>query len=374
MASEPTGGLRGFFRTAPGKVAFLLLVIGATFGTFTYVSTVLAIPILMVMGIGFPVYLGLRRPRFLALSALVVLIAVAPLSTLVFSDELLIPPAAVSSPGAGPYETGGSVLQNATISPFSGASGTNFTWNVTVYPRFLQASLNGTNWSNDSLKLFVSTCPGATSPNASYCGGGFTLITLSQRFSSHAGPANGTVFTFHRPIASNGIWSWQIELVIQNTSNASTPYLISLSGDPAYNGIEGPIVGGFATAYGALIGTVYEIELIYLGLPFYFILLLYVWFKQREARRKQMIRRAAQSMAAASPAPGGGPSTPAASGPGGGPPAPPAATPATSELACPSCGAVIYANETKCWKCGAGLGSPAGGTPLPTGGPPPPVA
>ena len=368
MASEPTGGLRGFFRTAPGKVAFLLIVIGATFGTFTYVSTVLAIPLLMVMGIGFPLYLGLRRPRFLALSALVVLVVVAPLSTLVFSDELLIPPAAVSSPGAGPYEIGGSVLQNATISPFSGGSGTNFTWNVAVYPRFLQSSLNGTNWSNDSLKLFVSTCPGATSSNTSYCGGAFTLITLSQRFASRAGPSNGTVFTFHQPIGGKGIWSWQIQLVIQNVSNASNPSLISLSGDPTFNGVEGPIVGGFATAYGALIGTVYEIELIYLGLPFYFVLLLYVWFKQRETRRKQMIRRAAQAMAAAG-APGQS-STPGA--PSGGPPGPSAAAPASSELACPSCGAVIYANETKCWKCGASLGAPTGGTPLPTSGPPPP--
>ncbi|MGI0068010.1 MAG: hypothetical protein ACREB9_06300, partial [Thermoplasmata archaeon] len=38
----------------------------------------------------------------------------------------------------------------------------------------------------------------------------------------------------------------------------------------------------------------------------------------------------------------------------------------TEELACPTCGAVVYAKETYCWKCGTPLGS-AGKIPPPKG-------
>jgi len=115
---------------------------------------------------------------------------------------------------------------------------------------------------------------------------------------SRSAPANGTTVTFRHEVTSTTIWSWQMELILQNASNPTTPVLISLSGDPVYNGLEGPIVGGFPTAYGALIGTIYEIELVYLGIPFYFVLVLYMWFKKREARRKDAIRRAAKAIVA----------------------------------------------------------------------------
>jgi len=367
MQSEPAGGLRGFLRSKLGRVAYILLAIGIVFATFAYVSTVLAIPVMLIVGLALPVYAGLKRGRFLALSALVVLVAVAPLATVVFSQELLTPPGAVSSPGTGPFETGGSVLQNATISPFSGGSGTNFTWTVLLFPKFLNGFLNGTNWLNDSMVLFVSNCPGATTPNVSYCGGGgYTLITLSHPFASATTPPNGTVVQFRQAISPNTIWSWQIQLVIQNLSNASNPTRIGLNGDPTYNGIEGPIVGGFSTAYAALIVTIFELDLVYLGIPFYFVLLLYLWFKSREARHKQLLRQAAQSsLAAARPA--GAPSSPK---PSVGAPAPAGSAPApgapSSELACPNCAAVVYPNEAKCWKCGAVL--PGGGsTPLQSG-------
>ena len=188
-------------------------------------------------------------------------------------------------------------------------------------------------------------------------------MQLRHAFSSRHAPPNGTVVTFAQAIDSNGVWSWQMELVLQNVSNASNPYRIELSGDPGYDGLEGPIVGGFATAYGALIGTVYEIELIYLGVVFYFVLLLYAWFKSREAKRKQAIKRAAQSMLAAR-APG-----PAESAGGAAAPGRPEASPVPGEAKCPQCGAVVYPNEPKCWKCGASLPA-APASPLPSQGGP----
>jgi hypothetical protein len=369
MQANPPGGLRGFFVSKPGRIVFVLIAVALVFGTFAYVATILAIPVFILVGLVVPILLGLKRPRFLAVAGLVVLLVVAPLASIVFTQELLVAPAAASSPGLGPFEKGGSVLQNATISPFSGSSSTTYTWNVTLYPKYLGPSLNSTNWSNDSLKLFVSTCPGAVSLNASYCSSGYDLIVLKHSFTAATAPPNGTVVTFHEQIASDGIWSWQMELVIQNLTNATNPSLIALVGDATYNGLEGPIVGGFSTAYVALIGTIYEIDLIYLGLPFYFVLLLYMMFKSREARRKEAIRRAVRQMASsqAGPAAGtpSGPTGPSASGSAASTSSAPPAVPASSELTCPSCGAVVYAKEAKCWKCGATLGGGAA-SPLPS--------
>ncbi len=369
MEAKPVPGFRRFLQSKLGRVALLLLAIGTVFGTYAYVATLLAIPVFLIVGLAIPIYAGLKRPRYIALAALVVLLVVAPLSTIVFSQEVLVPPGGASSPGVGPYESGGSILQNATIAPFSGSSSTQFTWSVTLYPKYLNASLNDTNWSNDSIELFVSTCPGATALNLSYCGGGYTLLTKTIRFT--APPTNGQVVTLPSlQVPSTGIWSWQMEVEFQNTSSASNPYTVELSGDPTYDGLEGPVVGGFGVVYGALILTVYEVELIYLGIPFYFILLLYMWFKSREARRKEALRRAARALSESA----SGPANPAPPPPG---PAPVGAAdgPAASELTCPSCGAIVYANEAKCWKCGSELASASSSNndrPLSTGPAPKP--
>jgi hypothetical protein len=357
MATDATGGFRGFLRSRAGRVALILIALGAVFGTFSYIDPLLAIPVFLLVGLALPIWAGIKRPRYLALTGLIVLIVVAPLATIVYSQELLVPTPAVSSPGVGDDEIGGSVLQNATVSPFTAGAGTNFTWTVQVFPRYLASSLNTTNWTNDSLQLYISTCPGATTPNASYCGGGYPFLTRTHAFAGPHAPANGTVVTFDQALSTSTIWSWQMELLFQNRTNASNPFRIELSGEAGYNGIEGPIVGGFVTAYGALIGTIYEIELIYLGVVFYFVLLLYAWFKSREAKRKQLIKRAAQSMVASQ--------SPAAGATSGAGPSRTASTPGPGELKCPACGAVVYPSEAKCWKCGGPLGAPS--TPLPSG-------
>jgi len=372
MQQKPAGGLRSFLLSPLGGILLVLLAVGLVFVVYAYVATVLAIPLFLIVGLGFPIYVGRKRPRFLALLGVVVLVAVAPLACLVFSQDLLVAPGAAASPGISPYENGGSVLQNATITPFSGTTSTVFTWTVAVYPKYLNSALNGTNWSDAYLELFISTCPGATGPNDSLCNGGYTLFVLNHSSFGPTAPANGSLTTFHDQIGTNGIWSWQMELVLQNKTDHSNPSVIELSGDATYNGLEGPIVGGYWTAYGALIGAMYEIDVIYLGIPFYFILVLYMWFKRREARHKEAVKRAAQAMAAnaaaaAATGPAGAP-PPSGPTPPAGAPVPPGRPPGgASELACPNCAAVVYPNEGTCWKCGSSLPG-LGGTPLPSKG------
>ncbi len=362
MAAEPSRGFRGFFRSTAGRVVLLLIGIGAVFGTFAYVATLIAIPVMLIVGLALPIWLGLKRPRYLALSALVVLLVVAPLATVVFTQELLVPSPAASSSPVAPFGAGGSVLQNANVGPFIGTAGTTFTWNVTLEPKYLPARLNGTAWTGVTLYLYISTCPGAVNPNSTLCSAGYPLIPVAHAFS--APPVNGSVVTFTYRIGTNGIWDWQMVLQISNATNKTNPARILLVGDPTYNGIEGPIVGGFATVYGALILAIYLDELVYIGIPFYFILLLYVWYKNRQRRHREAVKRGAQALQArqaGTAGDGGAPALPS----GGAPPAgsaPPSATAAvaSSEATCPSCGAVVYPNEAKCWKCGAALPATSG--------------
>ncbi len=373
-SANPPSGFRGFLRTGLGRVVLILFAVGTVFATYAYVSVLLAIPLFLIVGLGLPIYLGIKRPRFLALVGLVVLLAVAPLATVVFSQIVLIPPTAASSSSQAPDGSGGAVLQHASVDPYTGTSSTNFTWNVTIYPQYLVGELNGTNWSHDSVELFVSTCPGATDKNSSYCQSGYELIVQNYTFTTP--PSPGTVVTFHNVVGSSGIWTWTMDLAVQNKSNASDYRHIYLAGDPTYNAIEGPVIGGFATVYGLLIGEIYFVELIYLGIPFFFILLLYAWFKGRERRRKEFARRLAggippTSGASTSPQL---PSGEAGSAPPGGTETGAGSAGGSNELACRSCGAVVYASETRCWKCGAGLGAGPGAQPLPGGPTPPPAS
>jgi len=362
MQADAPGGLRGFLRSRLGLIAIFLFCIAVVSVTFVF-NALLAIPAMLLFGFGVPVWLGTKRPRILAVGGLAVLLALAPLATILLAQESLVNPGAASSPGLAPLEEGGSVLQNATVSPFVRSLSTNFTWSVQVYPRYLGAPLNGSNWTNDSVQLYISTCPGATASfSPGYCPAGYSLIVVSHAFAGPTAPANGTTVTFHHEVTATTIWSWQMELLIQNRSNATSPYRIELTGDPTYDGLEGPIVGGFATAYGALIVTIYEADFLYLGVVFYFVLLLYWWYKQREARTKAAIKRTAQALAAAKD---GAPSTVEFPTPGAS--SRPGPAPGTNELACPNCGAVVYAGEAKCWKCGSALGGGAAGSaPLPS--------
>jgi hypothetical protein len=347
---------RRFLSSRIGRVVLIAVTILVVFGSYVYVEALLAIPVFLLFGLALPIWVGIKRPRFLALSGLVVVLIVAPLSTLVITQDVRTPvPLASSMTGLPGLTSNQATLQNAGVTPYTGTASTNFTWTVTVYPTEVPTG----NSTPLNLSLYISTCPGATSTSPpAWCSAGYPFVQLNQ-----AMPANftsPTTFTFHYKIGSNGIWDWQMGVYTKNKTTGAL-FFQTLVGDATYNGIEGPVVGDFSTTYFELLGTIYFDDALFLGGPFFFILLIYALFKNRERRRNEARQRTAGPVP-----PGGGtsetaeplppPSTrPAPTGPAAKPPAP--------EQTCPNCNAVVYANETRCWKCGAELAAGTG-TPL----------
>lgn len=271
-----------------------------------------------------------------------------------------------------PAGSASTVLENGSVTPFHGVASTDFVWTVTVDPAFLSSTNSSPLW----LDLFVSTCPGATSPNSSTCGSSYPFVLLTHYFCSDPSTvasceatgtplSRATLVTFVYPVSTVGVWEWQMGLAVENLSVHQPEYSL-LVGDPQYNGIEGPVVGSYGQIFEVVVlYPTYLDSLLYLGLPFYVVLLLYLFLKNRERRRKEARRRAAGPIPPTSAAGAGGPGTPI---PSGGPAPVTPAPPPPGEVACPNCGAVVYPSEAKCWKCGTELVSA-----LPSEGPSPPV-
>jgi len=268
-----------------------------------------------------------------------------------------------------PAGAGAVVLANATVGPFHGSVTTQFTWTTTVDPRALPAQSSEPLW----IALFLSTCPGATSNTSEVCSAGYAFIVLTHFFCADpstiatceatapnlTGP---TTVTFNYTIGANGIWAWQMGLAAEDLSSHSLTSTL-LVGDATYNGLEGPVVGSWSDVYSFVLPSIYLEDFLYLGLPYFALLLLYVYFKRRQQRRDEARHRVAGPIPPTSgsedgAAPSGGP-VPSS---GGSAPAPPG--PAVGEESCPNCGAVVYPSESKCWKCGVSLGN-APAPPLP---------
>lgn len=355
MPQEPKGRFRRFLPTAPGRILLILLAVAVVFATYVYVSAVVAIPAMLLFGLALPIWAGLKRPRFLALAGLVIVLTVAPISTLVITQEILTPVGLANSLTNVPLSNGHSLMQNASVHPYTGTTSTNFSWSVTIFPINVPRGNTSPVWLN----LYVSTCPGATGNSSPFCSQPYPFTLLNVTL-----PANATVpysETFHYRIGSNGIWDWQMGIFTRNTTTGK-PFFQILAGDPTYNGIEGPVIGGFATVYSELILTVYFQDFLFLAAPFYFVLLIYMLFKNRERRRMDARLRApgpvppdvVSEEASAAPAPS---KTPLRSSKDALPatPASPASSGTQPELNCPKCNAVVYAGEQSCWKCGASL-------------------
>jgi len=369
VQQQPTRGLRHFFGTRLGRVLLIAITIVVVWASYVYeyAGAILAIPVFLIFGLAIPIWAGLKRPRYLAIAGLVVVLIVAPMTTLILTEEVRTPIGAACSASsqACPGSTADALLQNASVSPYTGTTSTNFTWTVWIYPQYIPSG----NFTVANLSLYVSTCPGATSGSSppSWCSSGYpfhqiTFNLTSLNLSLHSSPIEEV---FHFAIGSNGIWDWQMG-VYTLANSTRHPWFATLVGDPTYNGLEGPVVGDFSTTYFSLLGTIYFDTFLFLAGPFYLVLLVYMVFKARERRRKDAAKRAAGPVppaggegAAEEPKPGGALSSP--SPPAAGPPPPPG----PPERTCPNCGAVVYENETKCWKCGASL-VPASSTPLPS--------
>ena len=357
MAQKSQGRFRRFLKTRLGQVFLIVLAALVVLATYSLVLAVVAIPAFLLFGLAVPIWSGQKRPGFLAVLGLVVVLVVAPTATILFTQEVRTPVSSADSLTGPGYSNGTAVLQNATVSPYLGSTGTNFTWTVTVFPRNVPAD----NSTPVELDLFISTCPGATGNNSPNCQQPypFTLLTNTSLPPNATAPYN---VTFHYQIGSNGIYDWQMGIYTKNRTTG-VPYFQLLQGDPTYNGIQGPIIGTFTTTYSELVATVYFQDLLFLGAPFYFVLLIYMLFKNRERRRKEAQQRAMGPVPPSAPAGGGpqGPSgapLPSSKGPPG---TPPAVSAPVQELNCPKCNAVVYAGEKSCWKCGAILAPSATG-------------
>lgn len=352
MEQQKAGGFRGFVQTAAGRATLVALSILTVFATFAYVGVLFAIPVFLIVGLALPIYTGLKAPKFLAISGIVVLLLVPPIATAVLTSELMTPGGAASSPSGLPEGHGGAVLQNADVSPFTGSSSTNFSWSVTIYPQYLSAANSSPLW----LDLYISTCPGATGNTSPNCSAGYSFDTLTYNFptgfwANHTGP---TTVGFNYTIGADGLWYWQMGLAMTNlTTNATT--WIFLVGDPEFNGIQGPVVGSYITIYSAVVGTVYLDAGIFLGLPFYFILLLYLVFKNRQQKRADSARRRPGPVPPSTSGTEDAAAAPLASAPAAATAATPTSVASGDERKCPNCQAVVYSNETTCWKCGAAL-------------------
>jgi len=361
VAQQPNRPFRRFLGTTLGRVLIILLAFAVTFATYAYVSVILAIPAILLFGLALPIWGGLKRPRILALIGLVIVLAVAPIATIVFTQEILTPIGESSSAAGAPFSNGGPLMQNASVTPYSGSTNTNFTWTVTVFPGNHPAG----NSTPNEIVLYISTCPGATGNNSPNCNQPYPLTILTNKTLPSADTGSYKV-RFHYRIGSEGIWAWQMA-IYTNNSTTQKPFYQLLVGDPTYNGIEGPVVGSFSVIYLDLLPTIYFQAILFLGAPFYVILLVYMLLKNRERRRKEeQLRAPGPVPPSGGPVPGPSPSAggtplPSSQGPPSGPSgAIGGAAPAPEELNCPKCNAVVYPGEVTCWKCGTALpGSPS---------------
>lgn len=362
---EQLAGLRGFVQKPLGRVLLIAFAVVVTAFTYAYLYALLAIPVLMIVGLAVPIWLGIKRIRFLAIMGLVVLLLSAPIANVVLTQEVMTPIGAASSPTDLVGGGGGAVLQNAQVTPYVGTLSTNFTWTVTIVPQYIPKG----NSSPFLLSLYISTCPGATGANDPNCAVGYPFYVLNKTFTGNL-TAN-TTETFHFIFPSDSIWAWQMGLFLNNSTSPSThnATFILLAGDPMYNGLEGPVVGTFATMYVQLLLTVYINILVYLGIPFYVVLLVYMYIKRRQTQRGSAIARSPGPIAPES----GGTDAPVSPAPRSGvADGADVSGPRRPEVPCPNCGAVVYPNETTCWKCGKPLGSnlkPSSEAPLPSSAP-----
>ncbi len=357
MQRQQPSGFRGFVQQPIGRVLLIAVAILVVFAAYSYVQPLLGIPAMLLFGLAIPIWLGLKRPRYLAISGIVIILVVAPVSTLVLTQDLRVPISPASSLTDLPGTNGHALLVNASVSPYTGTTSTNFTWVVTISPLGIPKG----NSSAVLIYLYLSTCPGATSTSPPpQCSAGYPFVQLngSSQLKNSTAPYS---VTFHYQIGSSGIWDWQMGVYTLNNTTRQ-PFFQTVVGDPSYNGLEGPVVGDYWTTYSEVIPTILVNDLLYLGAPFYLILLLYMLFKNRERRRKDTAQRAL------------GPVPPTGSGGEGSalPPSlrkgpPPGTLPAApvKERTCPNCNAVVYENEATCWKCGHDL---RGASPLPSEG------
>jgi hypothetical protein len=357
-AVQPRSSIKAFFNKPYGRVLLLLLIALALAGSAIYLGYLIAIPVFLLLGLGLPIYLGWTRPRTLFLVGISAVLVAGPIVTAGTVSLLLTPGPAVNGSVFSPFTQ--SVLQNATVHPYSEAAGGDFSFVVDVNPAFLPSGhKSNVLW----VDLFVSTCPNAITNNSSSCGG-LNAYPFHEQNYSFANSSTAQTHTFIQDLGGVNVWWWTMRAGYNNsTGNIAWIYIQPGNG---YSTAEGPVTGSFLSIYTLILPAIYFTVFIYPGLVFFLGVLVYLFLKMRQRRRA-----GGAPMLPAVTAPATGAAAAAPAGPGTTVPA----APSKPELSCPNCGAVVYAGETRCWKCGTPLtagGSPpaAGGDqPLPSGKP-----
>jgi hypothetical protein len=344
-AVQPRTSIKAFFAKPLGRVLLLAIITLVLAGSSIYLGYLIAIPVFLIVGLGVPIYLGWTRPRTLFLVGLAALLVAGPIVTAGTVSLLLTPSPPVDGQVFAPFTN--SVLENATVHPYTEGAGGDFTWVVDVNPAFLP---NGSQPKVLWIDFFLSTCPNALTNNSSSCGGLGAYPYHFENDSTYNSSTASTV-TFTQNIGGVNVWWWTMAAgFINATGHVNWVYLQPNNG---YTTAEGPVTGDYLSIFTLILPAIYFTVFIYPGLVFFLGVLVYLFLKSRQRRRA-----------------GGAPSVPAptvpstSTGPSG-PQAPGPVTPAgpaKQELACPKCGAVVYPGESRCWKCGTPLTS----TPAPS--------
>ncbi len=356
-AVQPRTSIKAFFAKPLGRVLLLLLIALALAGSAIYLGYLIAIPVFLLVGLGLPIYLGWTRPRTLFLVGLSALLVAGPIVTAGTVSLLLTPGPSINGTVYSPFTQ--SVLQNATVHPYSRATAGDFSFVVDVNPAFLPSGhRSNVLW----VDFFLSTCPNAITNNSSSCGGLNAYPFHSQNFSYANGSAPQTV-TFVQDVGGVNVWWWTMRAGYNNSSGVLS--WIYLQPGNGYTTAEGPVTGGYLSIYTLILPAIYFTVFIYPGLVFFLGVLVYLFLKMRQRRRAGGAPSVPAPMAPSAVTPPAGPGAPGPAGP---------TAPAKPELACPNCGAVVYAGETRCWKCGTPLTAgpapaAAGDQPLPSGKP-----
>jgi hypothetical protein len=351
-----TSGIKSFGTRRPGKIVLVVLAIAIIAPTFLFLGPLIAIPAVLIFTIGLPIYLGWKIPRQLGLAGLVVLLVSAPVAAAGDAALLVVPSPPFSSSPAYPFGNGnGSVLADAQVSPYQAAPGSMFTFTVKFQPQYLPANYTPVY----RVLFYMSSCPGATGNTSTSCASGYPHYWNNTTVQN---PTTPQTFTFSHAVTGVNIWTWQIGVSANNSTGK--PVWIFLDTGGGFGTIQGPLTGSTLEIFAyLLLPSFLEQALFYGGLSLGFGLLAYVFFKTRERRRAEARQAAEVASRVPTIESGGGPPKEAAGPPMGKPPAALAPPP---ERSCPNCQAVVYLNESTCWKCGAPLAGSGSDAPLPS--------
>ena len=164
MAQQPPSPFRRFLRTPVGRLVLVLLAVAVVFATYAYVSVIIAIPAILLFGLALPIWVGLKRPRFLAVVGLAIILTVGPLANIVFTQDILTPVGSAESATGAPFEN--STAGDEADMP----TGVRSSWVKTTFATGATVRMIASPASARYRGRFSPTQMGTTSPNTRIAG------------------------------------------------------------------------------------------------------------------------------------------------------------------------------------------------------------